>query len=141
MELDLPRRPSKGKATLGDLSVDGTFECFTLEDLVRPNGEKVYGETAIPAGRYQVVITKSNRFSAIAGHDVFLPLLLNVPSYEGVRIHGGNKPVDTEGCILVGQEVAPDEQSILHSQAALGPLQVKIQTALSNAEQVWITIS
>ena len=140
MELDLIRRPTQGKATIGDLSIDGAFECYTLEDVVRPTGEKVYGETAIPPGRYQVVITRSNRFSAIAGHDVYLPILLNVPGFEGVRIHGGNKPQDTEGCILVGQQVGQDEESILHSQAALKPLQVKIQTALSNAEEVWVTI-
>lgn len=137
MKILVKRRPSFLDATLGDLFVDDQWECFTLEDVVR-TGIKVYGKTAIPRGTYQVIITKSNRFST-PGHDVFLPLLLNVPNFEGVRIHGGNKAVDTDGCILVGQEIGQDNASLIHSQAALLPLIEKIENALKTAE-VWITI-
>lgn len=81
-------------STIGELWLGDWRECYTLEDCVRK--EKIPNVTAIPAGRYEVVITFSNRFQRP------LPLLLNVPNYEGVRIHPGNSAKDTEGCILVG---------------------------------------
>ena len=90
------RRLYKGeKSIIGEMTVDGIFECFTLEDVERPI--KIKGETAIPKGTYKVIINQSNRFKRQ------LPLLLNVPGFEGVRIHSGNTNHDTEGCILVGQ--------------------------------------
>ena len=75
--------------------LDGRFGVLHLEDVVR-QGEKVPGQTAIPEGIYTVQITFSNRFKRD------LPLLLNVPNFEGIRIHPGNTDADTEGCILVG---------------------------------------
>ena len=129
MELLLQRNPSANGCTIGTLSVDGAFECYTLEDVVRPNGEKVYGQTAIPAGRYHVVITMSNRFKTL------LPLLENVPNFEGVRIHPGNTAADTEGCILVGQSRTAN--SVGASRAAFAVLFAKMQSA---TDDIWITI-
>lgn len=140
MEITLKRQQSNHEATIGDVYVDGVHQCYSLEDEVR-TGEKVYGKTAIPAGRYRVVINRSNRFSQLAGHDVFLPLLLDVPSYEGVRIHAGNRPEDTEGCILVGQTVGIDNATINYSKLAMADLQPKIQDAINRGEEVWITIT
>lgn len=95
MKLTLKRGPSTEKSTPGRLFVDGAFQCFTLEDVVRPI--KIKGETAIPAGTYKVIITMSNRFKRL------LPLVLDVPGFDGIRIHPGNTDKDTSGCILVGE--------------------------------------
>ncbi|MCC2682362.1 MAG: hypothetical protein K0S36_1926 [Nitrosospira multiformis] len=94
MDLRVKRLEFSDDSTIGELSVDGEFECYTLEDKVRP--VKIKGKTAIPAGQYEVVINFSQRFQKP------LPLLLNVPNFEGVRIHPGNISANTEGCILVG---------------------------------------
>ena len=104
MRLTLDRQQRDEDVTIGSLVVMGAdpetalFHCYTLEDAVRPDGVKIYGETAIPAGRYTVDITYSPRFK------VMMPLLINVAGFVGVRIHPGNTADDTEGCILVGMD-------------------------------------
>ena len=136
MELLLRRHIFTPKTTIGDLFVDGRFECYVLEDRYRPPPEpKVFGETAIPNGRYEVRITRSPRFSAMAGHDVFLPLLVNVPGYEGVRIHPGNKAEDTEGCLLPGRVVQPDR--VLNSREAFDALFAKLKATQG---PIWLTV-
>lgn len=138
MELLLRRRASLKRATLGELYADGHLACFTLEDIVReipgrPVAEwKIAGETAIPAGRYQVVITHSARF----GRE--LPLLAAVPGFTGVRMHPGNTAADTEGCILVGTQIAGE--TIVESRSAFASLFARIRQALDNGEQVWLEI-
>jgi len=94
MKLELKRFEFGDTYTIGKLYIDGTYHCYTLEDKVRE--EKVQNETAIPTGTYSVVIDHSNRFSRD------LPHILNVPNFEGVRIHIGNSSKDTQGCILLG---------------------------------------
>lgn len=116
--------------TIGSLSVNGTVECFTLEDVVRP--EKIAGETAIPAGTYEVEITPSKRFKRD------LPLVMNVPGFEGIRIHPGNTAEDTEGCILVGTSKMPD--SVGGSRKAFEVLFAKIRDALDAEELVTLEI-
>jgi len=111
------------------MSIDGVFECYTLEDVVRPAGEKVYGQTAIPPGRYRIQLTMSNRFKTV------LPLLENVPNFEGVRIHPGNTAADTDGCILVGQ--SKTSNSIGGSRAAFDRLFARLQAC---KEEIWITL-
>ena len=92
--------------TIGKLYIDGVYFCDTLEDKVRDlnkDGDlddigegKIYGESAIGYGIYEVILTMSAHFKRL------LPLLLKVKGFEGVRIHAGNKTEDTLGCILVG---------------------------------------
>lgn len=131
MELTLLRFDCTPTRTIGRLSIDGVFECFTLEDPVR-EGPKIPGETAIPAGRYEVVLDFSQRFQRRTLH------LLAVPGFTGIRVHGGVSAADTAGCILVGQN--RDVDSIVHSQLALGALQPKVAAVLARGHRVWITI-
>jgi hypothetical protein len=130
MELVLTRDAFLPTRTLGKLYADNVFECFTCEDAVRD--VKIKGETAIPVGRYRVVITMSNRFKRE------LPLLLNVPNYEGVRIHSGNTEADTEGCILCG--ATRNDSGVFSSRTATNNLILKIRNAISAGREVWITI-
>jgi len=131
MLLKLNRHTLTDKSTIGNLDVDGVFQCYTLEDVVR-TGPKVAGKTAIPAGRYKVVITMSNRFKKR------LPLLLNVPNFEGVRIHPGNTAENTEGCILTGRTIGKD--FIGESKLAFAPLLEKIDLSIGEGKEVEIEI-
>lgn len=126
MKISVKRTTFTENSTIGTLSIDGAFECFTLEDKVRPKGEKVPGKTAIPAGTYRVVTDFSNRFQKM------LPHLLNVPGFEGVRIHTGNAGKDTEGCILLGRTVGVD--FIGESKLAFDAFFKKLNLALRDGE-------
>ena len=128
MNLLLKRQPSNIACTHGDLFIEDAWECFTLEDIIRE--VKIPGETAIPAGRYRVVLTFSKRFQRI------LPLLQDVPNFTAIRIHSGNTDKDTEGCMLVGQESGPT--TVMRSRAALNVLQYKIEEAITGGDEVWI---
>src|SRR5690348_11501219 len=94
MNLRLIREPSLMGTTLGVLFVDGRFRAFSLEDEI--SDVKVPGQTCIPAGRYQILLTWSPKFNKV------LPELMNVPGFTGVRIHAGNTKADTAGCVLLG---------------------------------------
>lgn len=134
MKLKLTRAQFEPTSTIGRLTVDGAQQCYTLEDYVRPTGApKVFGQTAIPAGTYGVIVTHSPHFLRD------LPLLLNVPGFEGVRIHPGNTAADTEGCILVGMDRLAD--SIGRSRLAFDALFPKIQAAIARGESVTIEVS
>lgn len=131
MRIDLVRHVFTPRSTIGSLYVDGKFECYTLEDVVRL-GEKVYGETAIPEGTYELQITFSNRFKRD------LPLLMRVPNFEGVRIHFGNVAADTQGCILVGRAMAID--MVTNSRDAFNALYAKLLAAKFRQEPMEITV-
>ena len=122
MELTLKRFEFDNNYTIGKLYIDGVYHCFTLEDKVRPTGEKINGQTAIPNGTYNIIINYSNRFSRD------LPLLKDVPNFTGVRIHQGNTSANTEGCILVGTTWA-GKDFIGNSKFAFEPLFAKLKEA------------
>lgn len=138
MELKLTRTWLTKNSTIGELSINGKFECYVLEDNFPTPYVKVFGKTCIPLGRYQVIVTNSPRFSQLTGHPVDLPLLVNVPGYEGVRIHPGNTAADTEGCLLPGTTRGVDV--VNNSRIAFNALFPKIQTAIANGEAVHITV-
>lgn len=141
MTLVLTRKWAEADATIGELVIDGMTECLTLEDEARP--EKIAGKTAIPAGRYRVVLTPSGRVKAgglwSPRADCALPLLENVPNFTGIRIHAGNSAKDTEGCILVGKVRGTIPGRIFASRAALVSVIEKIAMGLKRGE-VWITV-
>ena len=107
MKLELKRTFFAETYTIGKLSIDGVLFCDTLEDKnrdlnkdgdLKDKGEtKVFGQTAIPFGTYEIIMNESQRFKRK------MPLLLNVPSFAGIRIHSGSKAEHSHGCILVGK--------------------------------------
>ena len=119
MELTLKRITLRSEYTIGKLYVDGEYVCDTIEDTVRDldkdgkfaNGEvKIPGKTAIPYGRYEITMkVKSPKYSNFSKYswakkyDGYLPRLLNVPHFDGVLIHVGNSALDSEACVLVGE--------------------------------------
>lgn len=140
MEMKLARIYFAPTYTIGKLSLDGLPFCDTLEDANRDlnkdgkfdNGEvKVMHETCIPFGRYEVIMTLSSRFNEV------MPLLLNVPGFDGIRMHSGNTDKDTSGCILVGTNTAKGMVTGSRDKVAL--LYPKITEALKT-QKVFITI-
>lgn len=135
MELKLNRIFLGSSATIGELYVDGEHIADTLEDRVRPEGEKVYGKTAIPEGTYEMVLSYSPRFKKI------LPEILNVPNFTGIRIHCGNSSADSSGCILVGTWDGEKEDWVSDSKIAFNKLMSLLQEAVDNKEEITITIN
>ena len=137
MELILERIAKRKTYTIGHLSVKGQAEpfCDTLEPTWRDyniGAYKMKGHSAIPEGRYAVVISYSPKFRE------WLPILLGVPKFSGVRIHAGNTASDTEGCILVGKN--REVGKVLDSRLWVYRLKQKIVEAKAKGEAVWITI-
>lgn len=124
MHLTLQRQSLKDDRTLGEFLIDGQHYAWSLEDAVRDR--KVPNETAIPTGVFEVVVTWSNRFSRP------LPLLLKVPNFDGVRIHGGNGPEDTEGCILIGEQ--KDDERVWKCAGVVSGLTFQIRNACSKGK-------
>lgn len=130
MKLELIRKEFTEMSTIGDLLIDGKFFCYTLEDMYRD--KKIKGVTAIPYGTYEVIINFSNRFQKP------MPLLLNVPNFEGIRIHSLNTSDQTEGCIGIG--FTKGNNYIGQSRKAFNELMPVLQKALKNGK-VFIEIT
>lgn len=142
MKIELVRDTFNANETLGKLYIDGEYFCETIEDFDRSLYEdttleevkkiKVYGQTAIPYGTYEVVVSYSQKFKK------FLPLLLNVTGFLGIRIHSGNKAIHSLGCILVGDTRTTD--SVLNSIKTMSKLMPKILKA-AKKEKIFLTIT
>lgn len=136
MEMILVRIAKRATYTIGKLFVNGHYVCDTLEPtwrdvgIGRP-GRKVPGCTAIPEGRYAVAVAFSPKFER------WLPLLLNVPLFSGIRIHAGNTADDTRGCILPGfnRMVGRVADSRICERQIL-----RLLSARPEGEGVWITV-
>jgi hypothetical protein len=146
MELTSIRKWYTSSSTISELflgDINAQRECYVLEDTVRAPGVKIQNETAIPAGRYRVIVDWSNRFRKFAFH------ILDVPNFSGIRIHSGNTDQDTDGCLLVGQERSLN--AVLLSHNAFVALWDKLTEqsgfnteygcqAFRMKEETWITI-
>ena len=131
-KLTLKRIAKKADYTIGRLEDEnGVKICDTLEPTWRDfkGGElKVPRKSAVPEGTYPVVITKSKKFGK------YLPLLVGVPGFECIRIHSGNTVNDTEGCILVGQNLIKGK--VLLSRLTLE----KLMRLIENEKRIFLTI-
>lgn len=138
MKLTLIRIANKATYTIGKLYVDGKYECDVIEDTDRGldnsmsvdeiKRKKVYGETAIPTGTYNLIINYSQKYKKQ------MPLLLNVKGYEGIRIHSGNTAKDTLGCLIVGQN--KEVGKVINSRVTYN----KLFDKLSKAKNIWVEI-
>jgi hypothetical protein len=139
MELVLKRIAKRKTYTIGRLSVNGEFFCHTLEPTWRDYAHgayKIKGRSAIPEGRYAVVISYSPKLKQ------WLPILLGGPEFnkqwQGIRIHAGNTAKDTEGCILVGDN--REVGKVLDSRLWLSRLKQRITEAKDHGDPVWLTV-
>jgi len=122
-DLILKRFTFTDKSITGEISMEGIFQCFTLEPPLLSIGSS---PKAIPEGRYEILMEWSTRFQMNTPH------LQNVPERTFIEIHPGNKPEDTEGCILLGQDKNTDWVS--GSRAAYAKLIPNIESALKEGK-------
>lgn len=143
MQITINRIAKKATYTIGRLLIDGKYFCDTLEPADHGLKKKMSlvkikkikhdrGRTAIPTGNYRVLITKSPKFKE------WLPLIFGVPGFEGIRIHAGNKPVNTRGCILVGRNRIKGQ--LVTSRAVLLSLIRAMTEALDREEIIMLNI-
>lgn len=144
-ELLLDRFAKNPTYTIGKLYIENVFFCNTLEDTVRemhdldgdgdtkdPGEGKVYGQTALAAGRYRILMYDSPHFGRR------LPWLQNVPSHDFALMHAGNTAKDTLGCILVGKNTVVG--AITQSRATEDALVQLIESFIAKGYEVYITI-
>jgi len=142
MDILIERKYKKPTYTIGVVSVNGNRFCNSLEDTDRGldqsmsvdeiKNKKVYGETAIPKGTYNVTYTYSNRFKKT------MPLVNNVKGFDGIRIHSGNTAKDSLGCILLGDN--REVGKVVNSRVTCDKLYAMIEEALKKKESVTLTI-
>ena len=153
MKIKVERKWKKETYTIGRLYINEKFFCNTLEDMDRGlkqsdpittiQKKKVYGETAIPTGKYKIEMNVvSPKYNAVKWYQDLckgkMPRLLDVPCFEGVLIHTGNTPLDTFGCILVGENKAKGK--LINSRETFKNLYKQLRTAADNKEEITIEI-
>lgn len=143
MEIILERKYRNATSTEGNLYIDGKWFCHTIEDVVRAKpGEwkkelKVYAQTAIPYGRYRVMVTWSPKFKRN------LTAILNVPDFIGIRIHSGTSEKSSAGCVIVSHKAddgpAGDRNRLVKDNKAMDEL-CDLVFKVQKTEKVWIEI-
>lgn len=138
MEILVKRLFKKSDYTIGKMYIDGVYFCDTVEDTDRGlsqnmknstiEAKKMYSKTAIPTGRYRVVLSYSNKFKKT------LPLLKDVIGFGCIRIHSGNTADDSFGCIIVGENKI--KGGVINSRATMERLMAK----LKGQTEIYITI-
>lgn len=139
MTLTVKRKIESKESTIGELYIDGKFECYTLEDIGRP--KKIWGKTRIKAGTYRIKFRKIGRFHnryKVRFKSIHKGMLhiLNVPLFQFILIHCGNTAEHTAGCLLVGKSYTRDR--LIDSTTAYKQLYVKVSAALERGEDVHI---
>jgi hypothetical protein len=146
MKLYLNRHYKGDAYTIGKLYIDGEYFCDTCEDVDRgltqktPLNEikekKIKHQTAIPTGTYKITLkVQSPKYSQRSQYDFckgYLPRLIDVPGYEGILIHIGNKAGDSSGCILVGENKVKGQ--VINSTATFKKLYEKLKEATDEIE-------
>lgn len=152
MELTLIRKYKLANYTIGDLYIDGVWFCNTCEDKDRNlyqgmdlewlKREKVYGETAIPYGRYKITMkVQSPKFANSKQYEKckgYIPRLIDVPAYDGILIHIGNWAKDSYGCILVGENKV--KGGVVNSTIWYWKLYDILKKADDEGKDIYITI-
>lgn len=154
MDILIDRRWKKDTYTIGDVYIDGTWACNSLEDrdrgldqsmtLEEIRSRKVYGQTAIPTGRYEVRMdVVSGLYSSKAWyvrncHGGRMPRIMDTKGFQGVLVHCGNSAKDTLGCILVGLNTV--KGGLTQSRATFLPIYRKMWDAYKRGEKIWLTI-
>jgi hypothetical protein len=138
MELKIWRKEPYDDRTIGHFFIGDDLFSYILEDLDRKletGGVKILKETAIPRGRYRVVINFSNRFQRR------MPEILDVPQFTGIRIHDGEGPLNTEGCPTISHkmEIRDGKHWLVRDKTAFNAFFTRLDEALK-IEEVWITV-
>ena len=141
MELKIVRSEFKSDRTFGKFFINGSYFSLTCEDtdrnltkdtpLSKIKSTKVSKKTCIPSGRYRVILSYSTKLKR------YLPLILDVPGWKGIRIHKGSGPEWSSGCPLVGFE--RKENRLRKCEEAENEL-IKILDAVNHTESIYITI-
>lgn len=153
MELRLERKWKKDTYTIGNLYINGVWFCNTVEDKDRQlyqsmpedyiRQQKVYGETAIPYGRYEVTMkVQSPKYKdkkQYAKCKGYIPRLLDVPCFSGILIHIGNTAADSLGCILVGLNKVKGK--VVESTATFWKLYDILKEADDRGERIYLNIT
>lgn len=142
MKIKIIRKYRKTDYTIGEMYIDGSFFCSTLEDKDRGLRSdmsldeikkiKIKGETAIPTGRYKIKMTYWAKYKK------YYPEICGVPGFVSILIHAGANNKHTEGCPLVGENKI--KGGLINGGKYVEDLRKKITAELKAGKEVWITI-
>lgn len=141
MIITVERKIFHNDCTLGNLYIDDKWYCHTLEDVVRnkivdkiTNFIKIFGKTAIPYGKYEIIVNYSNKFKRL------LPLLLNVPFFTGIRLHYGRSSLNSLGCILVSKKSDNSKKQLLFDNKEAQNFITNLIAEKQKTEKIFIII-